>query len=250
MQDFVNGRNQWYDDYAHGTHVAGIIGGNGNMSGGRYRGIAPECRIFPIKILDKQGNGKVETILEALAWLREYGEELGIRLINLSVGAIPEKDSGEGSELIDSVERTWADGMIIVTAAGNEGPREGSITTPGISRKVITVGAFDDDRWAGRNGKRNYSGRGPTECCILKPEVVAPGQMVISCSNQQNGYQRKSGTSMAAAVVTGALALLLEKEPGLCNREVKLKLCGSAVDLGLPVRKQGWGRLDIGRLLW
>ena len=95
----------------------------------------------------------------------------------------------------------------------------------------------------------NYSGRGPTENCILKPEIVAPGQMISSCSPRKNGYTIKSGTSMSAAVVTGALALLLEKEPELTNKEVKLRLYQLAIDMGWPARRQGWGKLDVGRLL-
>ncbi|MBQ8815033.1 MAG: S8 family peptidase [Lachnospiraceae bacterium] len=249
MRDFVNGRTGWYDDHSHGTHVAGIIGGSGRMSYGRLCGIAPGCRILPIKVLDHKGNGKIPIMLNALEWLREHYKEYEIRLVNISLGAVPEEDSGEGSELIKSVEATWACGLTIVTAAGNEGPEEGTITTPGISRKVITVGTCDDDRRIGKGTMVNYSGRGPTESCILKPEIIAPGQMISSCSNRNDGYTIKSGTSMSAAVVTGALALLLEKEPKLTNKEVKMRLYQRAVDLGWPARRQGWGRLDVGRLL-
>lgn len=249
MLDFVNGRKGWYDDHSHGTHVAGIIGGSGLMSGGRLRGMAPGCRILPIKVLDQKGDGKIPAMLNALEWLRNHYEEYGIRLVNISVGAVPEADSGEGSELIQSVEAVWSCGLVVVTAAGNEGPREGSITTPGISRKVITVGTSDDFVRMGRNPMVNYSGRGPTDCCILKPEIVAPGQHISSCSNRRNGYVIKSGTSMSAAVVTGALALLLEKEPNLTNKEVKLRLYSRALDLGWSARRQGWGRIDVGRLL-
>ena len=249
MQDFVNRKNGWYDDHSHGTHVAGIIGGSGRMSGGRLKGMAPGCRILPIKVLDQKGDGKIPAMLRALEWLRSHHEEYGIRLVNISVGAVPAEDSGEGSELIRSVEETWSCGLVVVTAAGNEGPREGTITTPGISRKVITVGTSDDYIRVGKSTMVNYSGRGPTDSCILKPEIVAPGQHISSCSHKRNGYTIKSGTSMSAAVVTGALALLLEKEPAMTNKDVKLRLYSRALDLGWSTRRQGWGMLDVRRLL-
>lgn len=249
MVDFVNRRKGWYDDHSHGTHVAGIIGGSGRMSGGRFCGMAPGCRILPIKVLDGRGDGKLPTMIRALDWLREHWEEYGIRLVNISVGATPSEDSGEKSELIRAVEEVWSCGLVVVTSAGNEGPAEGSITTPGISRKVITVGACDDNVRTGKHNMVNYSGRGPTDCCVMKPEVVAPGQNITSCSSRGNGYTVKSGTSMSAAVVTGALALLLEKEPEMTNKEVKLRLYCRAADLGWPARRQGWGMIDVKRLL-
>ena len=186
---------------------------------------------------------------EFLSEVRNHHKEYGIRLVNISVGAVPAEDSGEGSELIRSVEETWSCGLVVVTAAGNEGPREGTITTPGISRKVITVGTSDDYIRVGKSTMVNYSGRGPTDSCILKPEIVAPGQHISSCSHKRNGYTIKSGTSMSAAVVTGALALLLEKEPAMTNKDVKLRLYSRALDLGWSTRRQGWGMLDVRRLL-
>ena len=95
----------------------------------------------------------------------------------------------------------------------------------------------------------DYSGRGPTGSCICKPDIVAPGASIISCSNHRGKYTCKSGTSMATPLVSGALALLLEKKPGMSNRDVKLLLRERAVDMGLPRNQQGWGILDIGELL-
>lgn len=131
------------------------------------------------------------------------------------------------------------------------GPRSGTITTPGISRKVITVGCSDDNQEVNVMGSRmvDYSGRGPTCSCICKPDVVAPGASVLSCANFPGRYTCKSGTSMATPYVSGALALLLEKCPELSNRDVKLLLRERAVDLGLPRNQQGWGLVDIGELL-
>ena len=132
-----------------------------------------------------------------------------------------------------------------MAAAGNEGPAEHSITIPGTSKKIITVGAYDDERNGSRRTKAYFSGRGPTDCCIMKPEIVEPGNGIISCSTSRNGYSMKSGTSMATPVLSGILALLLEKYPDMTNKDVKLRLYRRAVDLGLPKSRQGWGMIDI-----
>jgi serine protease AprX len=149
------------------------------------------------------------------------------------------------------VDYAWDSGMVVVAAAGNNGPRGSSITVPGVSRKVITVGCFDDNReQIGRSMlKPDYSGQGPTEHCIVKPELVVPGTNVTSCSIYPGMYMRKSGTSMAAPIVSGSIALLLSKYPQFSPAEVKLRLYQCAQDLGLPSAKQGWGMLDIGQLL-
>lgn len=95
----------------------------------------------------------------------------------------------------------------------------------------------------------DYSGRGPTAACICKPEIIAPGAKVVSCTNRDGQYSMKSGTSMATPVAAGAIALLLEKYPDLSNRDVKLRLKERAIDLKLPKNQQGWGFLDVERLL-
>ena len=95
----------------------------------------------------------------------------------------------------------------------------------------------------------DYSGRGPTMACICKPDIVAPGSGIVSCSNEPGKYFSKSGTSMSTPLVSGAIALLLEKYPCMTNRDVKLRLRERAVDMGLPRNHQGWGRLDVERLV-
>ena len=255
FKDMLSGKRTPYDDNSHGTHVMGVLGGSGEGSGGLYEGVAPGCSLIGIKILDSRGNGSVSSLLKGLRWLRDHKKEYGIRIVNISVGSIPRKETGEESALIRGVEAAWADGLVVVVAAGNEGPGARSVTTPGISRKVITVGSSDDHQAVEVCGTSmvDYSGRGPTYRCICKPDVVAPGAAVVSC-NARNGkdtrlYGVKSGTSMATPVVSGALALLLEKEPDMTPKEVKLRLRESAVDLGLPRNQQGWGMIHIARLL-
>lgn len=251
FSDMVQKRLLPYDENGHGSHICGIIGGDGHASGGIYRGIAPGCNLIPIKVLDKRGNGFASDVLAGLRFIREHKERLGIRIINISVGSFSRKSMGENSALVRGVNEAWDDGLVVVVAAGNMGPKSGTITTPGISRKVITVGCSDDDKEVNVMGSRmvDYSGRGPTGSCICKPDLVAPGASIISWSNQAGRYTAKSGTSMATPLVSGAIALLLEKYPHMTNLEVKLRLRERCTDLGLPKNQQGWGILDVEKLL-
>ena len=157
----------------------------------------------------------------------------------------------ESSALVRGVNQAWDEGLVVVVAAGNNGPGRMTITTPGISRKVITVGCSDDHREVIVGGRRmvDYSGRGPTMACVCKPDLVAPGSSVVSCAMQENKYAIKSGTSMSTPIVSGAIALLLEKYPKMSNYEIKLKLRETCRDIGLPKNQQGWGLLDVEHLL-
>lgn len=249
--DIVHRRRDAYDDNGHGTHIAGIIGGSGSASDGKYMGIAPECHIIMLKVLDKKGNGYASDVLAGLKWVRDNREKYGIRIVNISVGSFSRKGMTENSVLVRGVNAAWDDGLVVCVAAGNMGPGTNTITTPGISRKVITVGCSDDYKEVNVMGNRmiDYSGRGPTGACICKPEIIAPGAGIMSCSNEEGQYQSKSGTSMSTPLVSGAIALLLQKYPYMNNRDVKLMLRERAVDLGLPINQQGWGLLDVERLL-
>ncbi len=190
-------------------------------------------------------------MLMGLRWIREHKEMLGIRVVNISVGSYSRRNMSENSALVRGVDAAWDDGLVVVVAAGNNGPGRMTVTTPGISRKVITVGCSDDDKEVNVMGTKmvDYSGRGPTGACVCKPEILAPGASIISCCNELCRYSVKSGTSMSTPIVAGAIALLLEKYPTMSNRDVKLRLRERAVDLGLPRNRQGWGLLDVERLL-
>lgn len=251
FRDYVRGRNSPYDDNGHGTHIAGIIGGDGTMSDGKYMGIAPRCHFVIVKILDSKGNGNTENVVQAIDWLVQYKEVYQIRIVNISIGMVLQAESRERIRMLQAVEYAWDSGLVVVAAAGNNGPKENSITVPGISRKIITVGCFDDTKeQIGKSMlKPNYSGQGPTEHCVVKPELVLPGTNVTSCSIYSSMYMRKSGTSMAAPMVSGSIALLLSKYPYFSPVDVKLRLYKRTVDLGLPLSKQGWGMVDIGKLL-
>lgn len=256
FRDFVNGQEIIYDDNGHGTHVCGVLAGSGVSSGGEYAGIAPECDLIMLKVLDKKGNGKVKQVMSAFRWLIENQKKYHIRIVNISVGMTPQSDIIDEERLVDGVEALWDAGMVVVAAAGNLGPKAGTITTPGISKKIITVGSSNDHYYVDDNGntQKNYSGRGPTRECICKPDIVAPGSYIQSCNasyirQRDKPYIVKSGTSMAAPVVSGAIADLLCKYPNMSNVEIKLRLRESCVDLGLDRNNQGWGLLNIEKLL-
>lgn len=243
--DFIYGREQPYDDNGHGTHVAGIAAGNGMGSRGIYKGVAPGCKIIALKVLDHKGNGSKAHVLEALCWVRENRENYNIRIVNISVGTTQkEKESHE--DLIRAVEQLWDEGVIIVTAAGNMGPGAGTITAPGSSRKVITVGSSD---MLLQNQK--ISGRGPTYQCVCKPDIVAPGSRIISCGTdmKNNRYIAKSGTSMSTPMISGAIAVLLEQYPHMSNLDIKRRLKDTALDMGYPHNMQGWGVFQLHRFL-
>ena len=243
FRDYIHGREQAYDDNGHGTHVLGILGGNGTASGGKYRGTAFGCGLIPIKVLDEKGNGNKEKVIQALKWIEENMNRYHIRVVNISVGTTQR----EGHEdLIEAVEEAWDKGLVVVAAAGNMGPGRGSITAPGSSRKIITVGSSD---MLVRN--QGISGRGPTRDCVSIPDIVAPGNEIISCSNKRNAfpYTRKSGTSMSTPFVSGGIALLLEKDPRLTNLDIKKRLRTTAKDLGYPHNLQGWGLFQLQNFL-
>lgn len=241
--DFVYQRKYPYDENGHGTHVAGILAGSGAASRGKYCGVAPGCHLVGLKVLDKYGNGRKEDVLQAFNWLLRHYREYRIRIVNISVGTTY-NSWREHKLLIEGVERLWDEGLVVVAAAGNQGPAPGSITAPGSSRKIITVGSSDMI-----SGKQGISGRGPTMECVCKPDIVAPGNRIVSCDARKNGYVVKSGTSMSTPYVSGGIGLLLEKSPMLSNGEVKLHLKNTAKDLGLPHNQQGWGLFSLTEFL-
>ena len=251
FKDMVKRREGPYDDNGHGSHISGIIGGSGAACAGRYRGVAPGCSLVAVKVLDAKGNGYASDVLAGLHYIIDNRRRLGIRIVNISVGSFSRRGMSENSALVKGVNAAWDAGLMVVVAAGNNGPGRHTITTPGISRKVITVGCSDDHKEVEVFGNKmiDYSGRGPTNACICKPDIVAPGCSIVSCSNHPDGYMVKSGTSMSTPLVSAAFALLLEKYPDMTNRDVKLRLWDRAVDMGLPRNQQGRGILDVGKLL-
>ncbi|MCL2703091.1 MAG: S8 family serine peptidase [Defluviitaleaceae bacterium] len=142
FKDFVNGFKEPYDDNAHGTHVAGIATGNGAASNGRYVGVAPGCGLVGVKILDDKGRGDTAEFLAGIQWTITNKDKYNIRVANMSVGT----SNVSGEPLVRAVEAAWDKGIVVCAAAGNGGPGPSTITSPGTSRKVITVGSSDDDK--------------------------------------------------------------------------------------------------------
>ncbi len=256
--DFVNDRQRAYDDSGHGTHVTGCIGGSGRLSGGRFSGIAPTCRLCIGKVLDEKGEGSIESMYQALLWVLENRLRYRIRVLNISVG-IGESGERERMEALTSLLDMVCDqGVVVVCAAGNKGPGEGSLSPLGESRRVITVGCHEGGYFGARKDLcENYSGRGGKALPYRKPDIVAPGTDVMSCSvkwhrdrrgRYRDSYMRKSGTSMATPIVSGAAALFLQKFPYASSEQVKRQMIYTARDLGEDWHKQGWGMLDIEKM--
>jgi len=261
FKDFIHQKNIAYDDNGHGTHVCGILCGSGEASQGKYRGVAPSCRLVVCKVLDKKGDGCAEIMIQALNWLKENHKRYDIRIVNISVGVGRMHDKEKSILLNQTLEELWEEGMVIICAAGNKGPKPGSISNIGGLKKVITVGCYDDlqEIYPGNNCDK-YSGRGPKSDNFRKPDLVAPGTGIVSCNHlfQKYGagmatyeqlYISKNGTSMATPMVSGAAALLLQKEPWLNNEKVSQRIKMSAEDLGEAWNRQGWGMLNVKNIL-
>ena len=258
------------DGYGHGTHVAGIIAGNGAGSLGNFVGPASGGKILSLKVLDDNGQGSMSDVMAALDWLLQYGSYFDIRVANLSLGK-PITESNATDPLVLAVEQLWDSGIVVAVAAGNYG-REGyfSITSPGNSRKVITVGSLTDNNTGDDYSDdyvSTYSSRGPTAGDhVSKPDLVAPGNrlvaasppgsyletllpgLVVPCSIQdvcKDNYMTMSGTSMATPLVAATAALMLEKDPTLSPATVKARLMRSAQKLDESPVVAGAGLLDM-----
>lgn len=249
FRDFVNEHPDMYDDNGHGTHVCGVIGGN-------RIGIAPECSLIVLKVLDHKGNGKIEHSMRGFRWILENQEKYNIRIVNISMGMEPHSNEQGERYILSAVELLWDMGITVVAAAGNLGPAEGSITIPGVSKKIITVGSYDDQYYVDEYGKRrkSYSGRGSLKQNMLKPDLLVPGSRIFSCNARygevgEKLYVEKSGTSMSTPIVSGAVADLLSKYPNMTNEEIKRRLKRNCDDLGMEITRQGSGILNFKRLM-
>jgi serine protease AprX len=259
------------DPDGHGTHVAGIIVGNGSHSDqAQFAGIAPQASLVSLRVLDDVGRGSTSTMLAALQWVLDHKNQYGIRVLNLSLGH-PVYEAPEVDPLVQAVDALWDAGIVVVCAAGNSGrDGHGTVSSPCNSRKVITVGALNDRKTLDLNDDTvtTYSGRGPSRVnLVAKPDIIAPGNRIVSTrsagsyldllypanrvagdSGQPGVFEHfeLSGTSMAAPFVAGAAALMLEQEPSLNPGTVKARLMLSTrkATVGDPFAT-GAGALDI-----
>jgi serine protease AprX len=243
--DLVNGRSTPYDDNGHGTHVAGIIAGNGYSSRGKYAGMAPEAKLVAVKALDRKGSGNTSDIISAIEWCIENKETYGIKAINLSIGAAAEHPYND-DPLSRAVNVAWSNGIVVCVAAGNDGPDGRTINTPGINPNVITVGNLDDKGTVelSDDGIAESSSRGPTIDNLVKPDILAPGTNIMSL-RVGGGYRSLTGTSMATPMVTGAAAQMFQKWPSLKPDQLKSMLKKNARNLGLQSTFEGSGAINM-----
>ena len=246
--DFVNGRTLPYDDNGHGTHVSGIIAGLGYDSNNYEKaGIAPLASLVSLKVLDQNGVGSVSRLIAALNWVAVNAKTYNIRVVNMSVGA-GVYESYWTDPLTLAAKAVTDKGITVVAAAGNMGKNAagqlqyGAITAPANAPWVLTVGASSTMGTTSRQDDQMaaYSSSGPTAIDFAaKPDLVAPGTGTVSLlslgstfavtkassivlgKNLLPRYLSLSGTSMAAPVVSGTVALMLEANPNLTPNLIK-----------------------------
>ncbi|MER2598566.1 MAG: S8 family peptidase [Caldilineales bacterium] len=240
-RDFTGSKPDAGDGHGHGTHVAGIIAGSGEASGGRYIGMAPQAQLLIAKALDDTGNGMTSTVMAGVDWAVTEGAQI----INLSLGSLGPSD---GTDPLSAICNAAVDnGVVVCVAAGNAGPNASTIGSPGCAVKVITVGATNDS-----DEMMAFSSRGPTGDGRAKPDICFPGFGIIAPrahgtsmgSAIDTFYTSVSGTSMATPHASGIAAQLLEAFPGTSPGEIKRRFTATALSLGLEANTQGAGRGD------
>lgn len=229
------------DSNGHGTHVSSIIASSLSADNGKFKGIAPDVNLLPIKAFDHNGESSYSKVLDALNWIYHYRYKYKIKVVNLSLGA--EVQSRYWQDPINqAVMKLWRAGIVVVTSAGNN-VNDMGITVPGNTPYVITVGAttdsytpfnMSDDRVT------SFSARGPSFEGFVKPEIVAPGARIavkmergliakaLRANSKGLDYSEISGTSQSSAVVTGVVALIIQNHPDIKPDDVKCKLVATA----------------------
>jgi serine protease AprX len=236
----------------HGTHVAGLVAGDGTRSGGLYTGVAPNANIIDVRVIDANGSSNVSIILRGLQWVLANRTTYNIKVVNMSLGATP-SGSYKSDLMATAAEILNFAGVNVVVSAGNTGPFAGTITTPATDPYVITVGALDDNATPllADDLMATFSSRGRTLFDKLsKPDLVAPGRKMVSLRSPGSeldalfpdrqvtvlgsasaDYYKLSGTSMAAPVVAGTIALMYERYPNLTPAQVKRRLKSTVTPL-------------------
>ena len=254
------------DGFGHGTHVAGIIAGNSlhrdasDPLYGKYIGVAPDANLIAVKASDEAGNSTVLDVINGLQFVVDHKAEFNIRVVNLSVSS-DTAVSYKLDPLDAAVEYAWQKGIVVVAASGNRGTASDAVKfAPGNDPFVISVGGSDENGNGGRGERAAWSSTGRTQDGFAKPDVMAPGAHIVSvlapssafqalCPNCAIGgaYFKAGGTSMAAPVVAGAVALLLQARPNLTPDQVKTLL----TQTDKPISGQyGAGEIDVERALY
>jgi len=261
--DIVHGETGPYDDYGHGTAIAGIIAGSGAMSDGTYQGIAPDCNLVIVKAVDSTGGARIDDLITAVNWVADNKDVYGIKVLNISLGVI--YDDENWAKLSAPVKRLSELGVLLVTAVGNRhGNGDPVVFLPAAFEQSVAVGTVSEfevgevvgytvaatSSWFELNG-------------ASKPDLVAPGRNVLSLQSDTTyrsmvpgsavdettnspvsmnvSYSVSSGTSNSAAVVTGIAALLFQRHPDATADEVKKMILDSCTPIDSENSRQGQG---------
>ena len=234
--DLINKKDEPYDDNGHGTFVTGVACGSGIFSKSQ-KGIAPLANILSIKALGKNGDSNSNVILDAMQWVYENHRVYNISVVCMSFGA-------EATEKLDPLsngaEALWNAGITVVAAAGNSGPNNNTIKSPGNNPYIITVGALDISTLK----PATFSSCGPT-IYGHKPDLLAPAVDIISCNNKALPYTKMSGTSVATPIVAGICAILKSKYPKITNNQIKKYLLENCTKITGNIDIEGAGYLKF-----
>jgi subtilisin family serine protease len=236
------------DRFGHGTHVASIIAGTGAKSGGKYKGVAYDAQILDGKVLNDNGSGLESWIIAGMQWAADQGA----KVVNLSLGGSDGPDVDPLEEAVNTLSAKT--GTLFVIAAGNSGPGEESVGSPGSADAALTVGAVDRE-----DNLASFSSRGPRiGDAAIKPDITAPGVGIVAAKAAEgrigtpaaDGYVALDGTSMATPHVAGSAALLAQLHPTWTGNQLKATLTASAKpNSKLNVFEQGSGRVDVARAI-
>lgn len=243
FKDFVGGKTAAYDDNGHGTHCAGIAAGNGAT----YDGPSRDANLVGVKVLDRRGSGSLSTVIQGVEWCVTNKATYSIDIISMSLGATVTQSS-KTDPVCEAVRNAWNAGIVVVVAAGNEGPSSYTIGTPGNEPLVITVAASADNGTVSISDDfiASFSSRGPTYIDgWAKPDIAAPGASITACDNRSTGYVTMSGTSMATPLMAGIIGQYLEANPSASPNSVKTAVKGAGRLLsGYNSYAQGAGLID------
>lgn len=239
--DLINNKPKIYDDNGHGTFVASICAGSGIRNDGKFCGIAPLANLVIIKALDKNGETDSNKILDAMQFIYLHARELNIKVVCMSFGA---EYLGKNDPLQKGANALWNSGITVVAAAGNSGPKEKTIKSPGTSSKIITVGGLDSSN-NDEPKVADFSSRGPAND-RFKPDLLAPSINIIGAGlNKDNPYTQMSGTSVATPIIAGLSAILLEKNPRMSPDRVKFNLLQHCKKITNNKNEEGYGYLKF-----